>query len=202
MQLTIPNRITLARIALVPVFVIVMLQIPESRHYRLVALGVFFVMAASDLLDGYLARRLGQFSRLGRILDPVADKLLVDTTYVLFALMARQLDFPTGMPRALAVLAVLVVCRDLYIAIGFFVLHHLVVDASSTRPNLLGKGTTGLQCTTALVLLIDPYAEMLLAPTAVKVILWVLVASTAAATLASGIQYTRTGLHLLAHEQE
>lgn len=79
--MNIPNSLTLLRILLIPVFIAVF-YLPFKWHYQLAAL--FFTLAAvTDLLDGYLARRLGQISKLGAFLDPVADKLMVAIVLVL-----------------------------------------------------------------------------------------------------------------------
>jgi CDP-diacylglycerol--glycerol-3-phosphate 3-phosphatidyltransferase len=81
MVYNIPNLLTLLRILLIPVFVVVF-YLPVS--WANVATTAIFVLAAlTDLLDGYLARRLGQVSPLGAFLDPVADKLMVATALVL-----------------------------------------------------------------------------------------------------------------------
>jgi CDP-diacylglycerol--glycerol-3-phosphate 3-phosphatidyltransferase len=77
--LSLPNAITLARIALVPVFLFYM-----SIDWRVAALVVFSVAAATDFIDGYLARRMGQVSNFGKIMDPLADKLLVLAALVAF----------------------------------------------------------------------------------------------------------------------
>lgn len=80
-MLNVPNTLTLLRIALIPIFVLVFyLPVPWSN---LAACVVFAVAALTDLLDGYLARKLGQMSRLGAFLDPVADKLMVAVALVL-----------------------------------------------------------------------------------------------------------------------
>ncbi len=71
----IPNLITIARIVAIPV--IVALVMTDDTNLRLVALILYIVAAASDWLDGYLARKWNQTSPLGRMLDPIADKLLV-----------------------------------------------------------------------------------------------------------------------------
>lgn len=79
--MNIPNLLTLLRIALIPVFV-PLFYIPTSWAYQACA-GVFAIAALTDLVDGWLARRLGQVSPLGAFLDPVADKLMVATALVL-----------------------------------------------------------------------------------------------------------------------
>lgn len=79
--MNIPNTLTLLRIVLIPVLVLVF-YLPVDWRF-LAACGVFSVAALTDLLDGYLARRLNQISRLGAFLDPVADKLMVAVVLVL-----------------------------------------------------------------------------------------------------------------------
>lgn len=79
--MNIPNSLTLLRIVLIPVFVLVY-YLPLSWNYLFACL-VFSLAALTDLLDGYLARKLNQTSRLGAFLDPVADKLMVAVVLVL-----------------------------------------------------------------------------------------------------------------------
>lgn len=80
-RLTLPNMMTLARLASIPVFVAVF-YLPY-QWAGLAAAGLFLVAGITDLLDGYLARRLGQISRFGAFLDPVADKLMVAAALVM-----------------------------------------------------------------------------------------------------------------------
>jgi CDP-diacylglycerol--glycerol-3-phosphate 3-phosphatidyltransferase len=75
-----PNAITFARIALVPVFLL--LAFGDSDGEQLAALAVFVVASLSDSLDGYLARRQGSITTLGQFVDPLADKLLVGAALV------------------------------------------------------------------------------------------------------------------------
>lgn len=80
-MLNVPNSLTLLRIILIPVFVVVYYLPVAGSH---IAASLIFALAAlTDLLDGYLARRLGQISRLGAFLDPVADKLMVAVVLIL-----------------------------------------------------------------------------------------------------------------------
>jgi len=79
--MNIPNSLTLLRILLIPVFVLAF-YLP-FKGSNLLACGIFTLAALTDLLDGYLARKLGQISRLGTFLDPVADKLMVAVVLVL-----------------------------------------------------------------------------------------------------------------------
>ena len=83
MQLNIPNLLTLFRIFLIPVLILFyLLPLPFGN---LIVTVIFVIAGVTDLLDGYLARRLNQRSRFGAFLDPVADKLIVTTALVLLA---------------------------------------------------------------------------------------------------------------------
>lgn len=82
MNLNIPNILTLCRIGLLPVLVLVF-YFPEFENQHVVLASLFFVIGVTDLLDGYLARKLNQQSKFGAFLDPVADKLSVSIALVL-----------------------------------------------------------------------------------------------------------------------
>lgn len=78
--MNLPNKITLARIAFIPVFVVVLfLNIP---YKEMIAAAVFILLALSDVLDGYIARKNKQVTTLGGFLDPLADKLLVSAALI------------------------------------------------------------------------------------------------------------------------
>lgn len=87
--MNLPNAITVGRVVLVPVFLL--FAFGESTGARVAAFVVFLVASLSDSLDGYLARKRGQITRLGQFLDPTADKLLVGAALV--ALVAER-SFP------------------------------------------------------------------------------------------------------------
>lgn len=95
-----PNLLTIGRILLIPVFVVLFSTPTPSRA---VAAAVVFVIAAvTDLLDGYLARRRAQVTKLGRLLDPIADKLLVLSGLVLLV----------QFQRVPALIAILIIARE------------------------------------------------------------------------------------------
>ena len=75
-----PNSLTLLRIFLVPFLVVVLLTKFDGREF--VGLGIFLVAAVTDFLDGWFARRRGQITRLGTLLDPIADKLLMSAAFI------------------------------------------------------------------------------------------------------------------------
>ncbi|MDF0643692.1 MAG: CDP-diacylglycerol--glycerol-3-phosphate 3-phosphatidyltransferase [Nitrospira sp.] len=99
-SLNLPNFITLFRILLIPVFVLLFITPTEDRS--LSAAVIFAVAAMTDLLDGYVARRTGQVTRLGKLLDPIADKLLVLSALILLV----------NVDRVSALVAILVIARE------------------------------------------------------------------------------------------
>jgi CDP-diacylglycerol--glycerol-3-phosphate 3-phosphatidyltransferase len=102
-----PNAITVSRILLIPVFVLVFLEPTPNRS--LAAAAIFGLAALTDAVDGYVARRWGQVTRLGQLLDPIADKLLVLTA--LFLLV--DFDRIDGSPRVEAWVAIVLAGREL-----------------------------------------------------------------------------------------
>ena len=99
-NINLPNFLTVVRILLIPVFVVLFSDPTPDRS--LAAAIVFVVAAVTDLLDGYLARRHSQITRLGRLLDPIADKLLVLSGLILLV----QFD------RVAAIVAILIIARE------------------------------------------------------------------------------------------
>ncbi len=99
-SLNLPNFITLTRILLIPVFVVLFATPTPNRS---LSAGLVFVVAAvTDLLDGYLARRNGQVTTLGKLLDPIADKLLVLSALILLV----------NVDRVSALIAILIIARE------------------------------------------------------------------------------------------
>lgn len=86
-SLNLPNILTILRILMVPIYVILFLEPTVTRS--IAAAGVFGLAALTDLLDGYLARRRGQVTKVGRLLDPVADKFLVISGLILLVQFQR-----------------------------------------------------------------------------------------------------------------
>ena len=80
--MNLPNALTIARIFLVPVVVTVLLATRDPEARTLWGASLFLAAALTDMLDGYLARRRGQVTTLGRLLDPIADKLLISSALI------------------------------------------------------------------------------------------------------------------------
>jgi cardiolipin synthase len=136
---TVPNLLTMFRMALIPVFVSLLF----SRKFGW-ALGVFVLAGLTDGLDGLLARRLNQGSQLGAILDPIADKLLLVTSFIVLSVPAIS---PQPMPRHFPIpiwVTVAVISRDVFIVVGAAAIN-LVTGFSRFRPSWLGKINTTVQ---------------------------------------------------------
>jgi len=129
--LTPANQLTLGRLLLVPALVLLVLY----GHNGL-ALVTFVVAGVTDALDGAIARRSGQHSNLGALLDPMADKLLIVSTFVVLSLPALELT-----NRIPLWLTVLVISRDVIIVVTVAVVN-LAVERFTFSPSLFGKVAT------------------------------------------------------------
>ena len=76
----IPNFLSFSRIILAPIFVVLILA--DTFHFRLIALLIFFIGSLSDFLDGYLARRFNYVTEIGKFIDPIADKILILSAFL------------------------------------------------------------------------------------------------------------------------
>ncbi|HWT26705.1 MAG TPA: CDP-diacylglycerol--glycerol-3-phosphate 3-phosphatidyltransferase [Mobilitalea sp.] len=81
--MNLPNKITIFRICMIPLFLIFML-VPDIPYGRYIAAGLFIIAALSDMLDGYLARKYNLITNFGKFMDPMADKLLVSSALICF----------------------------------------------------------------------------------------------------------------------
>ena len=154
LEMSWPNRLTVARIVLIGPFVISLLNLEDPYWCdvaRWTAVGVFFVMAITDGLDGYLARRLHQETLAGKFLDPVADKLLILFSVVLLA------HEGTTVPgaRLPATVAVMAVGKDIIVTVGFCIIY-FTTSKVFIRPNLIGKTCTTVQLAMVISILLSP----------------------------------------------
>lgn len=163
-----PNLITLARIALVPVLILLL----RDRDYGM-ALAVFLVAGISDALDGYIAKRFHLTTHFGAVLDPVADKLLLLGAYVMLTLLGHV---PFWFMLTVA-------SRDVLI-VGGYLVYTSLHGAVRMQPTPLSKFNTLVQI--VLVVLILAHEAMGWAwPALIQGMIW-LVAVT---TVASGMHY-------------
>ena len=152
------NRITVLRILLIGPFVSCMLKIndpmlSQTMHVgmRYASIVIFLVMAASDGLDGYLARRKGQITTLGSFLDPMADKLLMTCACLLLASQRAGVEGFLLPPTVV----VLIIGKDLFLLIGFVIVYFITFQVRVV-PVLIGKIATALQLSMVAAILFAP----------------------------------------------
>ena len=178
---TVPNQITFLRLGFLPFFLILIFY--EKYAWALL---VLFISAGTDALDGLLARSLDQKSALGAYLDPIADKLLLMSSYLFLAIPS----YPARM-KVPVWLAVMVLSRDfLVLLVGLL----LILTSGKKRfpPSWAGKVTTVMQIVTVLFVLcanIWPWP---------REILLIAYGATASVTVISGFDY----LHRVARNPE
>ena len=173
--INIPNILTIIRILLIPLFIIFLMK--DMFHFALL---VFTIAAISDALDGLFARYLDQRTLLGAYLDPLADKLLLSSAFIILAIIKIVPGW----------LAVIVISRDVLILLGvaIFALADISIEI---RPRITSKCTTVCQILTIFFLLLDPKI-----PEA-DMIKWILCWLTAGITILSGLHYTYIGMNLI-----
>jgi cardiolipin synthase (CMP-forming) len=148
MNLTAANQLTILRMLLIPAFVILLLY-----GYRGWALITFLTAGLTDLLDGLIARATGQKTTLGAWLDPMADKLLLVTMFVMLTLPN------TGAANRLPLwFTVLVISRDVAIVLTVAVVN-LAVGPRTFRPSIFGKLATAVFVLTGVVTLYFNYLD-------------------------------------------
>ena len=169
------NKISIARIILIPFFIA---AIVYSRMK--IALFFFALAVISDGVDGFIARALKQKTELGKMLDPVADKLLLVSAYICLAMVNNipaHLKMPPYVP-------IIVISRDAIIVLGSIIVHIITGDLK-VAPSALGKITTFFQMITIAAVLMQ-FGH--------SAILW---NTTVFLTAASGIDYVIKGSRLL-----
>ena len=176
-RLNLANAVTVLRIAMVPFFAVALMA--DGGHtvrWRLVATVIFAVAAATDRVDGLIARRSGQVTDLGKLLDPIADKLLVGTALVLLSVLGDLWWWVT----------VVVLVRELGITLmRFSLLRYLVLPASRG-----GKAKTVVQ-SVAIGLWLLPLSHL---PSAVELAAVVMMWVAVAITVLTGLDYVLGGL--------
>jgi cardiolipin synthase len=173
-MLTLPNFLTLLRIIAVPVFLILV----SDRRYG-AAVALFLAAGITDTVDGVLARLTNSYSELGASLDPLADKLLLVSSFVSLAWL-----------NAIPVwLMILVLTRDVVILAGYLAIY-FVSTPIAVHPTAVGKLNTFMEMTTIGFVLIG-LARPDIPIAAVNLVTWYI---TGATTTISGVHYVYSGL--------
>lgn len=188
-----PNQVTSLRLLLA---VIVFFLIPWQ--YYLVSLALFIVAAGTDWLDGYYARKYGQVTTLGRILDPFADKVIICGTFIFLVAIPRMLETPYGLR---AWMVVVIVGRELLVTALRGFLEQRGADFSA---KMSGKLKMLLQCIAAGAALF--YLSFYRLPVGQPAwVWWIMVVSTWGAvllTVYSGLIYVVAAVRLLRKMQQ
>ncbi|NPA12972.1 MAG: CDP-diacylglycerol--glycerol-3-phosphate 3-phosphatidyltransferase [Aquificae bacterium] len=172
------NQLTILRIFLIPVFIILI-----GYNKPLYALIVFLIAGITDALDGYIARRFNQITTIGRILDPIADKALLVSSFVFIYTSQLEVKFPYWY-------VVIVISRDIYLILGsaviYFIKGHLEV-----KPSIFGKATTFFQILSVVVILLANITEI------PKVVVDATIYTSLFFTIISTLTYTYDGIQQL-----
>ena len=119
--MNLPNKITLTRIFMIPVFVAVFFLDNILSYNYIIAAAVFALAACTDFIDGYIARKYMLVTNLGKFLDPIADKVLVSTAMLVLLTLQANLfaifgDLSNGLYIAMAVCICIIMARELIIS--------------------------------------------------------------------------------------
>jgi len=188
-----PNMLTYARILAVPLIVLCFFiegRLQSSDFARWSALAIFAAASITDYFDGYLARAWRQTSNIGRMLDPIADKLLVSTCLLL---LAADTDRTIAGWSLWA--AIIILCREILVSGLREYLADLKVSLPVTR---LAKFKTTIQMVSIAVLLAGPALDKIIsyATETGIVLLWI----SAVVTLYTGYDYFRAGVKHIVDE--
>lgn len=174
---TTANQLTILRIIFVPLFII-LLAYNELGW----ALGTFVIAGLTDVADGIIARRFGQKTSIGAVLDPLADKLLMTSSIVILSL--PQMDFLNTVPRWLMIIMIF---RDVFILLVSLIVV-LMVGWRVFTPTIYGKASTVMQVLTVFVVLYTNWQQQIVPE------LTILFYMTGLMTAFSGIHYLVRGL--------
>jgi cardiolipin synthase len=173
--LNLPNFLTIVRILTIPGFLILL-----TNGRPGLALAVFVAGGVTDALDGAIARLTDSKTEFGAILDPLADKLLLLSSFCVLAFMERVPSW----------LTVLVIIRDVILLAGYFTLFLLTGERMAVRPSVIGKAATFFQLASVTIVLVG-FRWPDTAPPRLCTALFV---AAGTATAVSGLQYMVRGL--------
>lgn len=182
-MLTLPNKISLSRIFFIPPLVFCIIRVQHNGHYRYACLFIMLIIALSDILDGYLARKRNEITNLGKYLDPVADKLVLVISCIILSSdhLWPEPRFPNWIPTV-------IVCRDLVLMFGTFTLL-AITGRIDCQPTILGKVSTCFQIIAIISVIIGNHVPL----PALITIWW----TTVVFTFASGLLYMYNGVKQL-----
>ena len=186
----IPNTLTLLRILLVPVFAIAFVMPGEAA--RLTAFAVFCIAGLSDALDGFAARKLNAGTDFGRMLDPIADKILVGVALMMLVAegQVRQFNLTPGLPSLLKLVPALIILAREILVSG---LREFLAGVSVSVPvSSIAKLKTTIQMVAIGAMILGPIADRWVPGSLALayIALWV----AAALTVYTGYSYFRAGL--------
>jgi cardiolipin synthase (CMP-forming) len=186
--MTLANKITVARICLIPIFLWSAWSYDASVHrsepsegLRIFATVIFSLAALTDGIDGFVARRWNQRSRLGSVLDPIADKGLMFGALIVLCSPGWDPSLPWYFPC-------IVIGRDLLLGVGFLILSKLIGQVD-VRPSWTGKLATALQIVCILWVLLRLRVGLLWPVTLASLL-----------TILSGLGYLMDGLTRIARK--
>ena len=186
--MTTANKITIGRVLLVPCFIVLMLYYRHTANeaFRFWAIMCFAVAAISDGVDGYIARKYNQRSVLGKVLDPLADKLLLVSGLVILCLpkVPHLFQIPLW-------LAVIVFGRDVILGLGIICVY-VFCGKIKGNPHIIGKTSTVLQISVVLWALLKWDEQFLF---------WIMVGA-GVTTGISGLIYIKEGMQNLSEAPE
>jgi cardiolipin synthase len=189
-----PNRITVLRLLLVTPFIVLLLGAADHAGYRYAAMVLAILMGVSDSADGIIARRTGAVTRVGSLLDPLADYALMISALVTMSIPGILDKDPEV--RLPVWVSVTLVSRSVFMLVGTVVLF-LLVGFFQGLPSLSGKAATVMQFVTVVTMCAVP--DLLpLAPDATWTALQIIWGVTVGLGVISWLGYLRTGSKVLA----
>jgi len=189
-----PNRITVLRLLLVTPFVLLLLNAASSPAYRYGAMGLAAVIGICDAADGIIARRMGAVTRIGSLLDPLADYALMISALVTLSIPGVLSANPDL--RLPYWVSVTLVSRDLFMLVGTMVVFFLT-GFFQGLPSVTGKAATAMQFIMVVLMCAAPDLLEFL-PRVMPVVLHAVWGLTVALGVISWLGYLRTGSKLLA----
>lgn len=178
--MNVPNLLSLLRLAMVPVFCVTFFLPEENAH--LLAAGIYALASLTDVLDGWIARRLNQITRLGRVLDPLADKLMTFSVIVCITI--------SGMIPLWVV--VVFFCKEALMGLGALSMYRKVNDVIPS--NYWGKASTVAFFAVCLALMLFPGIPRAWATG--------MIAAALVLTLAAALVYLRNYLAVIGKKEE